>query len=235
MPIQSGDIKLVASKVMADVPEGGGGPTAVLIPDGGSNNIFRDISEQNRALGDVSIRKVFVHVRTPDTDSYLGANVIVAEPPDDPNVSITLVQVDDFYSQRSDIKNRLESYLAMGPVYAGYLFGDMFQGQRTVTICQREEAALPISGDTLVLRKYAGLPNEVVQFVRATAMTSTLRTFVDTSGPFQMRIVTVSIGDALEADFPGFNATRIDPDFEVQKARTQLFDAVVADAARYYG
>ena len=39
MPILSGDVKLVASAVMDDVPEGGGAPTANVIQDGTSNAI----------------------------------------------------------------------------------------------------------------------------------------------------------------------------------------------------
>ena len=49
MPIQSGDVKLLKSAVMADVPEGGGAPTGVVIADGVSNAIFPDISELDRA------------------------------------------------------------------------------------------------------------------------------------------------------------------------------------------
>ena len=51
MPIQSGDIKLIASKVMDDVPNGGGGPSAVVIQDGDSNSIFSDVTERQRAIG----------------------------------------------------------------------------------------------------------------------------------------------------------------------------------------
>ena len=40
MPIQSGDVKLLKSAVMADVPEGGGAPTGLVIADGVSNAIF---------------------------------------------------------------------------------------------------------------------------------------------------------------------------------------------------
>ena len=49
MPIQSGDVKLLKSAVMADVPEGGGAPTGNTIADGVSNAIFPDISELDRA------------------------------------------------------------------------------------------------------------------------------------------------------------------------------------------
>ena len=44
MSILSGDIKLLASKVMDDVPNGGGGPTGNVIPDGASNAIFGDVT-----------------------------------------------------------------------------------------------------------------------------------------------------------------------------------------------
>ena len=52
MTILEGDIKLLASRVMDDVPEGGGGPTGTVIPYGGSNHIFRDITEADRAALD---------------------------------------------------------------------------------------------------------------------------------------------------------------------------------------
>ena len=90
MPIQSGDVKLLKSAVMADVPEGGGAPTGLVIADGVSNAIFPDISELDRAGGRVNLRKSFVQVATDDTDTYFGANVIVAEPPQDERVSVTL-------------------------------------------------------------------------------------------------------------------------------------------------
>ncbi len=51
MAIQAGDVALVTSRVMDDVPEGGGGPTATPIIDGTSNSIFPDISELDRAGG----------------------------------------------------------------------------------------------------------------------------------------------------------------------------------------
>jgi hypothetical protein len=51
MSILAGDIKLVASAVMADVTEGGGAPTSNVIQDAVSNAIFPDISELDRAIG----------------------------------------------------------------------------------------------------------------------------------------------------------------------------------------
>ena len=64
MAILSGDIRLVASQVMDDVPEGGGAPTATILVDGASNQVFPDISELDRAGGRVSLRKIFATVDT---------------------------------------------------------------------------------------------------------------------------------------------------------------------------
>ena len=100
MPIQSGDVKLLKSAVMADVPEGGGAPTGITIADGVSNAIFPDISELDRAGGRVNLRKSFVSVQTDDTDTYFGANVIVAEPPQDARVSVTLFSTEKTFDTR---------------------------------------------------------------------------------------------------------------------------------------
>lgn len=235
MAILAGDIKFFASKVMADVPEGGGGPTGTVIADGVSNAIFPDVSELDRAVGRVKIRQVVLGVQSDNTDTYMGANVIVAEPPNDPNVSVVIVQVDDLFATRDDIKNRIESYLAGGSSYPGYLFGDMLEGQQSITIAQREGVPLPSIGDRLVLRKLYDQPGAVEQFVAVTSVSSLLRTFTDTQGDFVRNIVALGISERLEADFPGFDAMRIDPATTDLLTRTGLNEAVVADAASFYG
>ncbi len=119
MPIQSGDVKLLKSAVMADVPEGGGAPTGLVIADGVSNAIFPDISELDRAGGRVNLRKTFVQVATDDTDTYFGANVIVAEPPQDERVSVTLFSTRKTFDTREQAQTRIEAYLNKGPEWAG--------------------------------------------------------------------------------------------------------------------
>ena len=102
MTILSGDVKLMKSAVMYDVPEGGGSPTGVEIIDGVSNAIFPDVSDLDRANGRVAMRKVFVAVHSNDTDTYLGVNVIVATPPADPRVSVTLFSNKQTFDTRTD-------------------------------------------------------------------------------------------------------------------------------------
>ena len=153
MTILQGDIQLRASQVMLDVANGGGAPTSTQIVDGQSNGIFPDVSEVDRAGGNLSARKVFVKVLTNNTDSYLGSNVIVEEPPSDPRVSVTLFSTESTFDEREDARKRIESYLTVGPQLSGYLFGDHIVGQRTITLLSRTTDPLPTVGQTFVVGK----------------------------------------------------------------------------------
>ncbi|CAM3328112.1 hypothetical protein [Polaromonas hydrogenivorans] len=235
MSILAGNVTLVASKVMQDVPEGGGGPTAVLIADDASNNIFLDLTELGRAIGEVSIRQVYVHVQTNDREPYMGANFIIAQPPDDPNVSITAFAADAFFEERDASQARLESYLAPGERYDGILFGNHLKDQMTLTVFQQAEARVPPIGATLVLKKLVDTPEEVTQFVRITGITSEVRKFYDEQGEYARRIISYTLGDRLRTSFPGFDPTRYSTPFDALAGKTSLYRSAVADAARYYG
>lgn len=234
MGITASDIKFVKSQVFDDVPEGGGAPTGDVINDGTSNGIFNDISELDRAGGRVNLRKMFVQVQTPDVDGYFGANVIVADQYDDPRVCVSLFQTDDFFDVRTDAANRIESYLAKGPTYSGYLFGDHIAGQGTVTLIQRSEVPLPVSGHTLVLRKNEGLSTQYDEFIRITNVSSSVRTFTDDKGDFQRTQVVLTISNPLSQDFNGFDASRYDTSINYTN-KTKVCESIVANAARYYG
>jgi len=231
--ILAGDIKLVESQVMDDVPEGGGAPTANIIQDGESNNIFPDISEVDRAGGRINMRKVHVHVQTDNRDTYLGGNVIVAEPPDDPNVSITLFSTESTFDRRSEAQTRVEAYLNKGPELAGFLYENHIAGQRVVQIFQRTNDLVPNVGQTLVLVYNEGLPGQKEQYVRATDVSVVERTFTyNGDQDYKANIVTVSISDALRYDFTGSPSTR---EFKRASNGTKIRDTVVADAGTYVG
>ena len=235
MPILLGDIKLLASQVMDDVPEGGGAPTGAVISDGASNAIFPDISEVDRAGGRVNLRKVFAAVQTNDVDGYFGANVIVAEPPQDPNVSVTLFSTEDVFDRRSGAKSRIESFLSVGPITSAYLFGDHIAGQRTVTLLAREGIELPVVGASMVLRKLEGTAGMVEQYVRITDVSSRQRNFTNGQNQEFRRIeITLAISDALRSDFPGFQAVYADAALDYT-GKTKVYETIVADAAQYFG
>lgn len=234
MTILRDDVKLLASRVMDDVDEGGGAPTANEIHDGVSNEIFPDISEFDRAAGRVSLRKVFVAVDSTNTDTYLGANVIVAQPPSDDNVSVTIFDTASTFDERSDAVSRLEAYLFVGTAYPAFLFGNHISGQNTIMLFRRTDE-VPEIGASLVLKKREGYSDETEQYVRVTEASTVLRTFTDETGDFTRYVMTLRISDSLRYDFPGFDVTRADPSGTSMAAKTGVKNVVVADAARYYG
>jgi hypothetical protein len=236
MTILSGDIKIVASETMLDVDEGGGAPTAIVVTDGASNAIFQDISELDRAGGDVSLRKVFVTVQTENTDTYLGSNVILADPPDDPRVSVALFSTASTFDSRQDAQDRIESYLAPGPEWNGYLLENHIAGQSSIRLFQRVGTEPPTIGRTLILVYNEGVTGEREQYVRVTDVSSEEQEFTYMSGAspveFVAQVVTCNLSDALRLDFPGSAPSRL---FSRETNKTKLRDTVVADAARYYG
>ena len=233
MPIQSGDVKLLKSAVMADVPEGGNAPTGNTIEDGVSNAIFPDISELDRAGGRVNLRKTFLSVQTDDTDTYFGANVIVAEPPEDPRVSVTLFSTERTFDTRSQAQTRIEAYLNKGPEWAGFLFENHIAGQRVVQLFQRVTDTVPNVGQTLVLIQNEGQSTEIEQYIRATAVSVVERTFTyNEDQDYQANIVTLEISDALRYDFTGSPPSRL---FTRATNSCKTRDTVVADAGTYVG
>lgn len=234
MPILQGDIKLKKTQVMADTPDGGGAPTGIAIADGANNAVFPDVSEMDRALGRVKLRKLALHVDTANADMLLGANIIVAEPPDDPNISITLFNTKAFFDRRTDAVSRLESYLNVGPQYAGVLYGNHIAGQSTILLYQKTDV-LPVKGATMVLTKREGYGDQFVQYVRVVDASATLQNFEDGSGVYQRYRVEIELLNVLEADFPGFDVQRFDYTKAQLAAATKISSTVVANAARYYG
>lgn len=235
MTILEGDIKLLASRVMDDVPEGGGGPTGTVIPYGGSNHIFRDITEADRAGGNVSIMQVHAAVMTANAEPYMGANFILSMPPTDTNVSITLAKC-NLFARRTEIAAAIANYLIQGSEWSGYLLENHVQGQRNIQLFHRPGTATPNIGRTLVLIHNEGLPGQLIQYVRVTKATTETRTFTySVSGSYvdyQASVTQLDLSDALRYNFPGSPPDR---SFGRNTTKTLIRDTTVADAAVYYG
>ncbi len=234
MPIRSGDVKLLASQVMLDVPEGGGAPTATLINDGDSNAIFSDISERDRAGGRVNLSKVFVAVQTDSVDVYYGPNVILAEPPKDPRVNVTLFLTNNFFDTRTNATARVEAYLNKGPEWPGFLYENHIAGQRIIQLFQFPDAELVRVGHTLVLVYDEGKETELTQYVRATSVDCVIRKFYNhsTDSFYDAAIVSVTISDALRYDFAGSPAAK---SYTRAAGKTIVRDTTVSDAGSYVG
>lgn len=231
MTIYQEDIKLRKSRVMADVPEGGGGPSAEVIEWGQSNSVFDDVSTLARTVGEVSVRQVHMHVDTLNTDRLLGAYAIVAKLPADPNVSITLAECAPF-ARRSEIAQSIADYLIRGTQWPGFLLENHVANQQNIQIFQRVGAQVPPIGRTLVLVQNEGLSTEAIQYVRVTDVESEIQTFTDDKGDYEARVVRCEIGSKLSRAWTGTSPNRF---FTVTAGRTVIRDTTVADAANYYG
>ncbi len=235
MTILEGDIKLLASRVMDDVPEGGGGPTGNVIPYGGSNHIFRDITEADRAGGNVSIMQVHAAVMTNNAEPYMGANFILSMPPTDPNVSVTLAKC-NLFARRTEIAAAIANYLIKASEWSGYLLENHVLGQRNIQLFHRPGSATPPIGRTLVLIYNEGLAGERVQYVRVTKATTETRIFTYNSNgtyvDFLGSVTQLDLSDSLRFDFPGSPPDR---GFGRTAGKTMIRDTTVADAAEYYG
>lgn len=235
MSIQDGDIKLLKSKVMADVPEGGGGPTGNVIEWGKSNQSFDDITEIDRAGGDVSIRQQFAAVQTGNTDALQDANIIIDQPATDPNVSVTIAAC-NFFAKRTEIATAIANYLIAGTEWNGLLLGNHVQGQGNVQIFHRVGTAAPPIGRTLVLVQDEGKPAEKRQFVRITRTDSVERTFTYMAGgtpvDYQAMVTTCELSSRLDFAFVGSEPNR---EFRREANATMIRDTTVADAMQFYG
>ena len=242
MPITEQDIKLLASQRMTDTSDGGGRMTGNVVQSGVDNNIFDDVSNLDRVYGNVSLRKVFAAVLTPDTDKYLGARVIIDQPPADPNVHALLFDASSTFDNRADVSVKVESYLAQGVAFTGALFGDHLVGQTALMIQRAEGQPAPAVGDVLVLVKLANTASEARQYVRITTSSSEVATFTDAEGrDYKLRLCACGISDPLREFFAGWGpikggiATSDMLNSPVNAGRAMLHESVVADAAQYFG
>lgn len=233
MAILDGDIKILKSEVMDDVPEGGGMSTGIAVVDGESNNIFPDISELDRTYGRVSLRKFFPALVTDNTDVYYGANLIVATPPADEKVSVALFSTGSWFDHRTDAQNALESYLSASAEGRWSLYGNHLAGQRTVQMHCARSATTPSVDDVLML--ISASDSTKYQYVRISRLIGREENviFEDSKGSFNRDLITVEISDALRYNFSAGTMERYTADWFTPP--TRIHTTIAADAATYYG
>jgi hypothetical protein len=211
MAITADSLRWYQSERMTDEDDGGGRMTANEIVWGDENQVFDDISDVDRAAGDVSIRKVYASVNSNDADKYLDAGVVVLRPPADPDVSVVAFSTGDYYDERADLADRLESQVVRGAVWQAWLWGDHVIGQKAVTFWQRMSYELPAIGQRLELVKRESSVTTATQMLWITRVTEQTVERVDGVGPYQVRMVTCEIAEALRDDFKGVEPQRTDP------------------------
>lgn len=240
MAIFEPDIQLLESERLTDADDGGGRLTGNVVESGQANNLFPDISSLDRTMGRVSLRKAYPAVRSPNQDTYYGAHLMVAEPPEDPTVSVTLFDTGSWTDLRQEAQSRLESYLFKGPLWHGYLRESHISGMQQIAVVQRIGTELPPVGKTLVLVQDEGTASEKEQYVRVINVSYEEREFtvnVGSSGEITYKrwIVSLDLSDPLQHDFDGHTVTENGPQGSDYDGKTRLRDTTVADAQQYFG
>ncbi|WP_201539086.1 hypothetical protein [Psychrobacter sp. 1044] len=234
MPITQNDLEILKSEIMADTPDGGGLPTGIAVIDGVSNNLFPDVSDIDRLIGRVRLRKVSLAVKTANADLLQAPRMLFTELPENPNISVFAFKASSFADRRVDAQNKIESYLAFGSKWAGHILETQLAGQRVIQVSLDKGDQIPAVGQPLVIVQNEGQSDEFYQYIRPLKVDIIERRFQRTVSETVTRIIaTIEFGDTLTKTFNGLTV----PDF-YQNASTNrraiLREARVADAAKYY-
>lgn len=234
MAITQNDLEILKSEIMADTPDGGGLPTGIAVIDGVSNNLFPDVSDIDRLLGRVRLRKVSLAVKTANADLLQAPRMLLTEIPDNPNISVFFFKASDFADRRVDAQNKIESYLSFGSKWAGHLLETQLTGQRVIQVSLDKGDQMPAVGQPLVIVQNEGQSDEFYQYIRPIKVDTAVRSFQKSASESVARtIATIEFGDTLTRTFNGLTV----PEF-YQNASTNrraiLREARVADAAKYH-
>lgn len=228
MTILSTDIKLRESERMTDTSDGGGRRTSRIIADGVAGNVFPKVSRLDSVYGRVNLRKVYGHVDTANTDMYAGAHAVITDAPDNPRIHVCAFSTDSDFDTRTAARDRVESYVTLGPVSRMTLYGRQLVGSQAILAYQRVGETLPEIGEVYALLASSGTK----QFFRLQDLAHEDRVFVDDKGAFSATVLTMGIGSPLLYEFGGIDSpSRLSSD----RGDTTLRTTRVADAARYYG
>lgn len=234
MAITQNDLEILKSEIMADTPDGGGLPTGIAVIDGVSNNLFPDVSDIDRLIGRVRLRKVSLGVKTANAELLQAVRMLFTELPENPNISVFAFKASSFADRRVDAQNKIESYLAFGSKWAGHLLETQLAGQRVIQVSLDKGDQIPAVGQPLVIVQNEGQSDEFYQYIRPLKVDTIERRFQRTVSETVTRIIaTIEFGDTLTKTFNGLTV----PEF-YQNASTNrraiLREARVADAAKYY-
>jgi hypothetical protein len=231
MPIETKNLVLYESERLTDNDDGGGKYNGQIIIDGQSNNLFDDVSELDRTMGDVSMRKIFPAVTTNDTDKLMGATVFISENPKDPNVSALLFSTKNWTDERQSAQNRVENYLAKGGQIAGTPLDTHWLGMKQLQVAMFPQETESSVGDTIVLVSDEGKALEHQQYLRIIKVEIRTAIMVIDGKNVEYKIASYLLNDPLDMDFVGLSARQW---YSGQASKTIIRDSIVADTGSYY-
>lgn len=230
MTIATTDIKFLESKKMTDTTDGGGEMTAREIQDGELGNLWPDISRLDRTLGAVEFRKIFLAVRSVNPEIYSGTHAIIDAPPQDPLVNMFLMSFKDHYDNRTEARNRVESFTIKSGLADVQLDGRQIAGQTELKMWAHTGRELPKLGDTLVLIENGDTNTE--QYIKVKNINYTAKTFTyfinNGYSTFSAVAVIISTTEKLERDYQASSANPL------TENATAVFKTQPSTSSDYY-
>jgi len=231
MTISTTDLKIYRSQRNRDTEDGGGVMSPDLVVDGEINNVFDDVSSEDRVTGRVSIRKVYPGVFSDDTDKFFGAGLLIIEPAHDDAVDVVMARATRYDDERRDIVTRIESYLAPGVTLLWRLFNNHLSGTLVLTLFAPEDAPSPDVGDTIFLEDNDGIkPTEAVR-VQSIVSRSTQSFFDGNGALFRRDVLALELTRPLQGDWDGTEVQRA----TTASVPTRMRGSSLSESARYYG
>lgn len=248
MTISETDLKLLKSERMTDFEDGGGKMTSNVVVDGEVNNLFNDISQLDRTYGRVSLRKAYSAVHTATTDTYLGSHIILTDPPDDPNVLVTMFSTESWTDERSVAQEYIERYNIKAVESRWKLYGSYILNQMSVTMFSLSNAkdadtssgtVVPEVGETFVL--YDGTHGYEQMFRVTDILYTGIQVFTDGNGDFYKDVIVLAVTGKMKYTFSGaqvpgrYSSSNTVTAAEDFRTYTKVLTTQIADVSEYYG
>lgn len=233
MAITNQDLLFQKSERMTDFDDGGGRMSKNEVVDGQMNNVFDDIPDLSAILGNVSLRKLFLHVNTANTDPFLGSFVFLTQPPADPLVECILFNTKSATDERLGAQSYVENYRVKASKTGFVLYSNHLAGQSTIQLFCNPDVATPDLGTVICLSIERAGYTPAEQYLQVEKVLSRQTfTFEDDSGTFTKDVLQIKVTTPLGQDFPGQD----DPVRKVLSitSPTVIRATNVADSAAYF-
>jgi len=219
-------IEYYLPEVLSNEPEGGGSITSNVYPDNTSNALLPPISDVAN-LGSVYAAKLFMGPTSADATVLYGAYFYLTKPPENPAVSALFLPATSFADRRADIAAKAASLLESSITSMLTLLGSYHAPGQVLLAYQLSTDPLPEPGQVYCLRS-----STAEQYIRLQSVSWIDRTFTDSSGNFDRRLVTLTLTEALRYDFTGL----LTPSrYSSASAPTQIMETFPSGAVNYYG
>lgn len=227
MTIHSEDIAWRLPANITPTDDHGGPRSQNPLVDRQLNQLLGPIADLDRVGGALSGGKVFVGPDVPTNETWYKPILYLTSPPADPDVEVGLIAAKEFDTW-ADGKAALSRYRTKAALSPSWLLLDHYSPSAVVTIYQRpdNEEWIPELGETLLLIAHEGTPSEISEGIVVSDVQSAIQKFSINGQDVSKRVITLSLKQGLQHDFPG---NQVDKDDTVARA-TNIYTTRVVNA-----